>query len=340
MIEHAFFGAAQNGERIEQYTITNRNGVRASMMTLGASLVSLVLPIAGGKVDVCLGYDTPKEYLLHHNYMGSICGRFANRIRNGRFPLNGTEHRLPVNNAPNHLHGGFVGFSFRIWDASVTGENSVTFSRLSPDNEEQYPGNLNVRVTYTLGDDNVLSLHYEAVSDADTILNLTNHPYWNLNGHGSGDAMEHTLMIPATYFCPTDAAALVTGEIAPVANTPFDFRTPHSIRSSMDLDQEQLSFGRGYDHCYLLDGAQPIRLTGNKTGITLEIATDMPGVHLYTANQLYSHIGKGGAVYEAYGSLALETEQIPDAPNCPQFPSAILKAGEPFSSVTSYRFIF
>ena len=338
MVDKTFFGNTQNGEPVYRYTLINKNGMRVGIMTLGATLVSVEIPTANGPVDVCLGYDSPDAYEKNRTYFGAICGRYANRVANGKFKLHNKTYQLALNDGPNHLHGGPTGFAFQIWNVIETDGHHVTFSRLSPDGEEYYPGNLKVNVTYTLEDDNTLEIRYEAESDSDTILNLTNHAYWNLNGHASGRAEEHSLTLPASYYCPTDSHALVTGEIASVDGTPFDFRTAHTIGSRINDPCEQLSYGLGYDHCYLLDGEQDIRLTGDITGITLSVKTDMPAVQLYTANQLAEHSGKYGAVYGPRSAVCLETQQVPDAPNQPQFPSAVLKSNERFVSVTEHHF--
>lgn len=334
------FGATQNGQPVEQYTICNRNGLSATLMTLGAAVTNFRIPTRCGEKDVALGYVSPAVYEEKRTYFGATCGRFANRIAAGQFTLNGKSYTLATNDGPNHLHGGTVGFSFRIWDVADVQENAITFSTFSPDGEEGYPGNLRVSVTYSLDDENVFSIRYEALSDADTVLNLTNHTYWNLNGHDDGSILGHSLCIPASYFCPCDANALVTGEIVPVCGTPFDFTTPHTVGERIHADNEQLRFGKGYDHCFLLDGDKPITLKSDKTGIEMEITTDLPAVQLYTANYVNGHPGKEGMVYHEHSALCLETQQVPDAPNKPQFPSALLKANEPFVSVTAHRFTF
>ncbi len=340
MAEKVFFGNTQNGEAVYRYTLMNKNGMRVVVMTLGATLVSVEIPTANGPVDVCLCYDTPDAYETHRTYFGAICGRYANRIANGRFDLHHKTYRLALNDGPNHLHGGPTGFAFRTWDVPDADDYHVVLTRLSPDGEEYYPGNLQVNVIYTLDDNNTLSIRYEAESDADTVLNLTNHAYWNLNGHASGSAEGHILTLPASYYCPTDRHALVTGDIASVDGTPFDFRMAQSIGSRVNDPCEQLSYGLGYDHCYLINSMQEIRLVGDKTGIAMSLKTDMPAVQLYTANQLDKHRGKEGAVYGPRCAVCLETQQVPDAPNQPQFPSAVLKANERFISVTTYHFTF
>ena len=340
MINASEFGFAQNGAPVTRYTLTNRRGVRADVLTLGAALHSLVLPTAAGPVDVCLGYDTPGEYETKRSCFGATCGRFANRIRNGRFTLGRKTYSLACNDSPNHLHGGPGGFAYRVWDVSDALENAVVFSRVSPDGEEGYPGTLKVSVTYTLSDDDVLTIRYEAVSDADTVLNLTNHTYWNLNGHASGTALRHTLRLPASFFCPCDRNRLVTGELLPVAGTPFDFTTEHTIGERIQWPDEQLKNGIGYDHSFLLDGREPTVLSGDRSGIVLKITTDMPAIQLYTANFLHPQSGKGGVSYAERDAVCLETQQLPDAPNNPQFPSALLKAGERFVSETRHQFFF
>lgn len=340
MIESEVFGTFKDGSPVTRYTMVNRSGVRASVLTLGCTLYSLTVPAAHGEIDVVLGYDTPEEYAARRTYLGAICGRFANRIRGGKFRLGQKAYTLACNDGPNHLHGGPDGFSFRNWAVTGTTEQSVTMTLFSADGDEGYPGNLTVSVTYALDDDNSLSIRYEAESDADTILNLTNHTYWNLNGQGSGTALGHTLRLPGSFYCPCDPNGLVTGELLPVENSPFDFTTEHTLAERFDEPDAQLKNGTGYDHCYLLDGQEPIVLKGDKTGIAMEITTDMPAVQLYSANFLHPQGGKGGAAYAEREAVCLETQQVPDAPNNPQFPSALLKAGERFISETRHHFIF
>ena len=340
MMQAKPFGVTKDGRPVFSYTISNRNGMRASVMTLGATLLSVIVPQKDGEIDVALGYDTPAEYETNRPYFGAICGRYANRIARGKFTLNGKEYTLAVNNGPNHLHGGIDGLSFRIWDIVASDEGSVTLAYDSPDGEEGYPGNLRIAVTYSLDDENVLSIRYEAVSDADTVLNVTNHTYWNLNGHGSGPATGHILEMPCSYFCPCDKDALVNGEIVPVKGTPFDFLSAHAIGERINDDDEQIRFGGGYDHCFLLDGSKPIVLKGEKSGVQMEITTDLPAVQLYTANGLGAQRGKGGAAYNNRSAVCLETQSVPDSPNKPQFPSTVIKANEPFVTVTAHRFTF
>lgn len=342
MVQKQFFGYSKEGESIDRYVLSNENGMTAGVLSLGCTLTSVVVPTKNGPLDVCLGYDTVQEYETNRTSMGAVCGRFANRIANGTFSLNGVEYRLPINNGPNHLHGGIRGFAYRIWDAEILDEHSVRFSRTSPDGEEGYPGTLRVVVTYALDNDNSLSIRYDAISDADTVLNLTNHAYWNLNGHNAGDAMRHTLTLPASYFCPCDANALVTGDLKSVDGTPFDFRAEAAldVRLRNEQTDEQLRCGQGFDHCYLLDGGSSVVLKGDQSGVSMEITTDMPAIQLYTANHLKQQKGKDGANYAPRNSICLETEQVPDAPNNPQFPSSVLPANKPFVSVTTHRFRF
>lgn len=324
----------------QSFILTNSNGLKATFLPLGCTLVSFTIPKDDKEIDVCLGYDKQEDYLSSRTYFGAICGRYANRIANGRFMIDGIEYNLAINDGPNHLHGGTLGFSHRIWSVDSYSEKSITFSRLSPDGEESYPGNLNVKITYTLSDDNTLSYSIEAISDRDTILNLTNHTYWNLNGHNSGTAMNHILAIPAHYYCPCDEGALVTGEMECVAGTPFDFSVPKSISPSIEESNLQLQLGKGFDHCYLLDNDLPIVLKGDQSGIEMRITTDLPAVQLYTANHIHEELGKKGVIYHSRNAVCLETEQVPDAPNKPQFPSALIQAGQLYTYHTDYHFSF
>lgn len=335
MITKNTFGTTPDGRAITEYTITNGCGNSVSVLDYGATVRAIRV---FGR-DVCLGYDTAEEYAAHGGYLGAVIGRFANRIGGGRFVIDGRLYTLACNEGSNHLHGGEVGFDRQMWAARIDGD-ALTLSLLSADGDEGYPGNLHAFVTYTFGDDNALRITYAAFSDEDTIFSPTSHIYFNLNGHASGSAMGHTLRIGADEFTPTDAHQIPTGERRAVEGTPFDFRKACAVGARIDEDDEQLRIGGGYDHNFVLRaGADAAaELTGEGSGIGMEVQTDRPGLQLYTANFLTPRAGKGGAQYAERGAVCLETQGFPNAPAIATFPSPILRAGERFASTTVYRF--
>lgn len=336
------FGMTPDGELVELLRLT-RGKLSCAILTLGATLQALTVPDRDGNpVDVALGYDTAEEYLTQDAYLGAVVGRFANRIAKGRFTLNGKEYSLAVNNGPNHLHGGIKGFSYRVWAVEELTADKAVLTLKSPDGEEGYPGNMTVRVTYTLLE-NGLELHYEATSDQDTPCNLTNHAYFNLSGHRCPTVGDHLTTIFATHYIPTDDTSIPLGEPAEVAGTPMDFRAPKTLGEQVDDNFVQLVQARGYDHSYAVDGEMGVlrpaaEVFSPKTGIKLTAQTTLPGVQLYTANYLTDRKGKGDAHYAPRSAFCLETQFFPDSPNQPNFPSAILKAGEKFDHTT--RFLF
>jgi aldose 1-epimerase len=342
------FGKTAAGEEVDLYTLTNKNGVEAGIMTYGAIVVSLKVPDRTGAVaDVVLGFDSLDGYLKEHPYFGAIVGRWGNRIAKGRFKLNGVEYKLAVNNGENHLHGGIKGFDKAVWkarDVSTPDAASLELSHLSKDGDEGYPGNLSVTVTYTLTGANELKIDYLATTDKDTVLNLTNHSYFNLAGQGEGDVLSHEVMINADRFLPVDAGLIPTGELKPVKDTPFDFTQPTAIGARINQNDEQLKRGRGYDHCYVLNGsggalALAARVREPNSGRELEVLTTEPAMQLYTANFLDGTIkGKGGKAYQFRYAFCMETQHYPDSPNQPAFPSVVLKPGAKYQSTTIYRF--
>lgn len=337
------FGTTPTGEPVELLTL-ECGKLSCSILTFGAAIQSLIVPDrAGDRVDVALGYDTLEEYMTQGGYLGAVVGRYGNRIAKGRFTLHDKEYTLAVNNnGVNHLHGGNVGFSHRVWKVEeLTGSRAV-LSLDSPDGEEGYPGHLTARITYTLTEEG-LELHYEAVTDRDTPCNLTNHNYFNLSGHASGSAMDQVVTIFAQKYIPTDATSIPLGEMAPVEGTPMDFRTPRAIGERVEEPFLQLQQAKGYDHSYVIDGQQgtlrPAAMAFSaKTGIHMTAETTLPGMQFYSANYLTERKGKGGALYAPHHAFCLETQFFPDSPNQPAFPSAILKAGERFDHTT--RFLF
>ena len=323
--------------------LVNKSGASVVLSPVGAAIVSVTVPDAKGVMaDVCLGYDKDATYVNDGPYLGKCPGRFANRIGLGRFSLDGVEYKLPINNGPNHLHGCPEGFSEREWDAKVEG-NVVTFSLVSPDGDCGYPGKLSVSVRYAWSDDNVLSMEFKARTDAPTILNLTNHAYWNLDGHGKGSILDHKLQIKASRWLPTDKTQIPTGEIAPVKGTVMDFTAPVRLGDHIHDEVEPIQIAKGYDHCWVFDkvaeGELSVVLSSERSGRTMEVYTDQPGVQIYTGNWLEGcPAGKGGAHYGDYCGVAIECQNFPDAPNKTNFPSCVLRPGELFSRKIAYKF--
>jgi len=353
------FGTTPQGEAVTLFTLTNAQGVEVRAMTYGGIILSLKVPDRDGTLgDVVLGYDDLRGYLEETPYFGAIIGRYGNRIGEGRFELEGTTYELAVNNGANHLHGGLVGFDKVVWDAEgFKNEDGVgiIFSRTSPDGEEGYPGRLSAEVTYTLTDGNELIFDYLATTDAPTPVNLTQHSYFNLAGHGSGDVLGHRLIINADRFTPVDEGLIPTGELATVLGTPFDFRELRELGEGIGEDHPQILFGGGYDHNFVLGGGgsgwassvpeelsgltAAVRVVEPTTGRVMEVFTTEPGVQVYSGNFLDGTItGKAGTAYEYRNGFCLETQHFPDSPNQPGFPSTILRHGEEYRSRTVYRF--
>jgi aldose 1-epimerase len=346
-VTRAAFGNTRDGKAVEIYTLTNAHGLEMRVITYGGIITSLKVPDRSGHLgDIVLGFDTIDGYLKDPPYFGALIGRYGNRIAKGQFTLDGKTFKLATNNGLNHLHGGVKGFDKVIWNA-VPGSDSngvsVTLSRISPDGEEGYPGNLQATVRYTLTDKNELAIDYRATSDKATPVNLTQHSYVNL-ADDLGDILGHELTIHAGRYTPVDATLIPTGELAPVDGTPFDFRKATAIGARIAADNAQLKNGGGYDHNWVLDrsgsGLQPAaRLMDPKSGRTLDVATTEPGLQFYSGNFLDGSItGKGGRVYRHRAGLCLETQHYPDSPNHPNFPSTILKSGQTYSSQTVFTF--
>jgi len=343
-VDKAEFGKMPDGTVVEAYTLYNRQGASAKVITYGATLTELHVPDKNGKMgDVVLGFDNLEGYLGQHPYFGGTIGRYGNRIAKGKFALDGKEYQLFLNNGPNSLHGGQVGFNRRVWKAEELKDKdgaAVRFSYLSKDGEENYPGNLNVSVTYTLTNTDELKLQYSAETDKDTVLNITNHSYFNLSGTDTGNILKYILYINADKYTPVDSTLIPTGEIASVAGTPLDFLKPTAIGARIG----ELKEIGGYDHNYALNGkAGTLRVAAKVTdpdsGREMEVLTTEPGVQFYSAIGLNGSIkGKGGVGYEKYGAICLETQHFPDSPNHPNFLSAVLKPGTKFYSETIYKF--
>lgn len=328
------------------YILTNKNGAEATISNYGARIVSLMIPDKDGKLtDVVTGHNSIDEYLTSEEpYFGAVCGRTANRIANGKFTLEGKEYTLAINNGPNSLHGGIKGFNSVVWDAKQLDNNSVKLTYTSIDGEEGFPGNLNVIVTYTLTNDNWLKINYEATTDQATIVNLTNHAYFNLSGAGNPSVHDHMLKINADTYLPTDGSAIPLGDPAEVYNTPMDFTTLQPIGSRINDDFEQLKLARGYDHNYIInkkEGAleRALHCYSPKTGIRMDVFTDQPGVQVYTGNWMTGNFeGKNGQRYPSQSAVCFETQHFPDSINHPAYPSIILKADERFESKTIFKF--
>ena len=335
------------GKETRLYALTNKNGCELTVCNYGARIVSLLVPDRDGQMtDVVTGHNTIAEYLTTEEpYFGVVCGRYANRIARGRFTLDGIVYdRLAINNGPNNLHGGVKGFNAKVWDAEQSDGQTLTLRYTSPDGEEGFPGTLTVSVTYRLTDENSVELTYRAVTDKPTVVNLTNHAFFNLSGAGVPTVHDHILTIHAQNYLPADSTAIPYGDPVPVAGTPMGFDTPHTIGERIDEPFEQLIFGRGYDHCYVLDKgdsiyAESARCTSPRTGITMTVCTTEPGIQLYTANWLAAKtVGKKGLFYPSQSAFCLETQHFPDSPNHPQYPSTVLRPGETFESRTTFAF--
>jgi aldose 1-epimerase len=349
------FGETPDGTSVTLYTLTNRNGVEARIINYGGIVVSLKVPDRDGNLeDVVLGHDNLEGYLKDNSpYLGALIGRYGNRISRGRFTLNGVEYQLAQNNGENHLHGGLRGFDQMVWQASPVAQASeeaqasgetLELTYLSRDGEEGYPGNLSVTVRYTLTDEDELRIEYAATTDKETILNLTNHSYFNLAGAGRGDILGHEVMINANRFTPINAGLIPTGELASVEGTPMDFTEPATIGSRIGEQYEQLLFGLGYDHNWVLnkdEGSLKLaaRVYARGSGRVMEVYTTQPGMQFYSGNFLDGTIrGKGGKVYRKRYGFCMETQHFPDSPNHPNFPSTILSPGQKYNQTTIYKF--
>ncbi|HEX5017143.1 MAG TPA: aldose epimerase family protein [Actinomycetes bacterium] len=343
------FGDA-DGQPVERYTLTNAHGMEVKIMTYGGIIQSIRVPDRDGTMaNVALGFATLDEYLAGNSpYFGAIIGRYGNRIARGTFTLGDQTYHLPLNNGENSLHGGIKGFDKQVWAADeVTGGDGVglKLSRTSPDGEEGYPGSLAVDVTYTLTDNNEIRIDYHATTDQTTVVNLTNHTYWNLAGDGVDSTNDQELQLMASTYTPVDATLIPTGEIAPVAGTPLDFTTPHAIGERVRDNFEQLLFGRGYDHNFVLDRTSPddtslilaARVVEPGSGRTLEISTTEPGMQFYSGNFLDATVvGAAGKMYRQGDGFALETQHFPDSPNHSNFPSTVLEPGQEYNSTTIF----
>jgi aldose 1-epimerase len=342
------FGRMPDGREVKIFTLTNSHGLKARVTEYGAILVSMESPDqAGHLADLTLGYDTLEGWLGNTAYLGATVGRFANRIKDGKFSLDGKAYTLATNNDPGGipcaLHGGLLGFDKVLWSGQATADNGVEFTYVSQDGEEGYPGQLSAKVTYTLTEANELIWEARASTDAPTLINIAHHSYWNLSGHPALTINDHILQIEADHYLPTDAGLIPTGVIAPVQGTPMDFTRPLSIGERLEADFQDLKFGGGYDHCWVLRQGEGLRLAARlmdpKTGRVMEVFTNQPAIQFYGGNFLDgSAIGKKSVPYARRTGLCLETEAFPDAPNQPHFPSPVLRPGDSYHHLLVHKF--
>lgn len=342
------FGKTEAGENVDLYTLRNTHGVEATITNYGGIVVSLKVPDRSGKFDdVVLGFNDLDSYLKPGPYFGALIGRYGNRIAKGRFTLNGTEYKLAVNNGENHLHGGIKGFDKVVWtgkEMKTKNGPALSLTYLSKDGEEGYPGNLTATVVYTLTNNNELKIDYSATTDKDTVTNLTHHSYFNLAGEGNGDILNTRVTINATRFVPTDAGSIPLGDLRKVSGTPFDFLTAHAIGERINQDDEQLKFGSGYDHTWVINGRMGVmRLAATAyeptSGRVMQVWTTEPGMQFYSGNFLDGTLtGKAGKPYPKRSGFCFETQHYPDSPNQPSFPTTTLKKGATYKSTTIYRF--
>jgi len=343
------FGKTSDGRPVDLYTLSNKKGMEVAITNFGGIVVSLKAPDRSGKIeDVVLGYDSLDGYLTNKAFFGALIGRYGNRIAHGKFTLNGTVYNLPKNDGDNTLHGGLEGFNKRLWtgkDVSSAKGQALELTYVSADGEEGFPGKLSAKVVYTLNDQNELTIAYSASTDKDTVVNLTNHSYFNLAGQGNGDILSHELMIKGEHITAVDDTLIPTGELRPVKGTPFDFTHATAIGARINQDDPQLKVGKGYDHNWVLSdqGSHSPVLVAEayepKSGRVLQVLTTEPGVQFYSGNFLDGTItGKGSKVYNHRYGFCLETQHFPDSPNHPKFPSTTLKPGQTYSTTTIFKF--
>jgi aldose 1-epimerase len=346
-IDPEAFNKTINGSTAKLYTLKNKNGLELSITNYGGRIVSLMVPDRSGKLeDVVLGYSSLDGYLNgNEQYFGAAIGRYGNRIAKGGFKLDDVSYKIAVNNGPNALHGGIKGFSMKIWDAQLNSDQELELTLVSPDMDEGYPGMLKVMIVYRLTDQNEVSIYYSASTNKPTVINLTNHSYFNLHGAGNSDILDHVLMINADHFTPVDSTLIPTGKLEPVKGTPFDFTSPTTVGSRINDKHEQLSFGLGYDHNFVLnkEADQKISLAASVydpiSGRFMQVFTNEPGVQFYCGNFLKGkEIGKNNKPYGFRSALCLETQHFPDSPNHPEFPSVVLRPGQIYSSACLYKF--
>jgi aldose 1-epimerase len=345
LISEKPFGQTASNEAVTLYTLKNAHGMEVQIMNYGAIITKIMVPDKNNKIeDVVLGFDTVEEYIKDSPYFGAIVGRYGNRIAAGKFNLDGKSYTLAAQNNGQHLHGGLKGFDKKVWKTVSQKAGSLTLSYLSKDGEEGFPGNLEIQVTYTLGEDNAIAMDYVAKTDQATVLNICNHSYFNLTGNVKRDVLDHSIQLNAPFFIPVDKVLIPTGEVKSVKGGPFDFTSPKKIGQEINASEEQIAIGGGYDHCYAFDKApgaygKIARVEEPSSGRVMEVFTTEPGVQFYTGNNLDGHlVGKYGAKYIKRSGFCLETQHYPDSPNKANFPSTVLRPGETYTSKTVYQF--
>lgn len=342
----AFLSVTQQGDSTALFVLNNNNGMEVCVTNFGARIVSVLVPDRDGIMrDVVLGFDNIKDYQNVKSDFGASIGRYANRINQGNITIDGDIIQLPQNNYGHCLHGGPNGWQYKVYKPVEVTRNSISFSLFSPDGDENFPGNVNAKVSYTLTDDNAIRIEYSATTDAKTVINMTNHSYFNLSGNPSDPAIDHILYINASNFTPVDSTFMTTGEIASVEGTPMDFTTPKAIGQDIENPYQQILNGKGYDHNWVLDTKGNVnelaaKLSCPSTGIALEVYTNEPGIQIYTGNFLKGNVvGKNGVAYPRRASVCLETQHFPDSPNKPQWPSVLLEPGQKYYSECIYKFV-
>ena len=342
----AFLSVTQQGDSTALFVLNNNNGMEVCVTNFGARIVSVLVPDRDGIMrDVVLGFDNIKDYQNVKSDFGASIGRYANRINQGRITIDGETIQLPQNKYGHCLHGGPNGWQYKVYKPVEVTRNSISFSLFSPDGDENFPGNVNAKVSYTLTDDNAIRIQYSATADAKTVINMTNHSYFNLSGNPSNPAIDHVLYLNASNFTPVDSTFMTTGEIAAVEGTPMDFTTPKAIGQDIENPYQQLRNGKGYDHNWVLDTKGNVnelaaKLSCPSTGIAVEVYTNEPGIQIYTGNFLKGNIvGKNGVAYPCRASVCLETQHFPDSPNKPQWPSVLLEPGQKYYSECIYKFV-
>ena len=342
----AFLSVTQQGDSTALFVLNNNNGMEVCVTNFGARIVSVLVPDRDGIMrDVVLGFDNIKDYQNVKSDFGASIGRYANRINQGNITIDGEIIQLPQNNYGHCLHGGPNGWQYKVYKPVEVTRNSISFSLFSPDGDENFPGNVNAKVSYTLTDDNAIRIEYSATTDAKTVINMTNHSYFNLSGNPSNPAIDHILYINASNFTPVDSTFMTTGEIASVEGTPMDFTTHKAIGQDIENPYQQLRNGKGYDHNWVLDTKGNVnelaaKLSCPSTGIAVEVYTNEPGIQIYTGNFLKGNVvGKNGVAYPCRASVCLETQHFPDSPNKPQWPSVLLEPGQKYYSECVYKFV-
>lgn len=352
MITQTKFGKMPDGTEVEQFSLSNRQGVSVEILNLGGIIRRWMIPNGNNShTDIVLGYETVDDYLADDSYLGALVGRYANRINQGKFNLAGKDYQTDINQGGNCLHGGSEGFNSKVWQSTVLSNNdnpAIKLELSSPDGDQGFPGEISVKVIYTLTEQNRLRIEYFATSQQTTLYNPTNHSYFNLSGHNSGSVENHQIQLLASHYTPTDNRAIPTGDIAKVDNTPFDLRKLTSISEPLASQHQQIIYGNGLDHNLCLDPYTPHsnvaayagKAVSNTNNISLKVYTSMPGMQIFTANHFANKQGKEGALYQAHQGVCFESQFYPDTPNQPSFPSAVLKAATEFYSVTEYEVLF